>query len=99
MSYASIRVVHIIGHNIIFLSGLRALAEGKVALILLAGGQGTRLSSNNPKGMFDIGLPSKRSLFQIQAERLLNLCRKISAKCSQPIFIPWLVIFYVYFTF
>ena len=37
----------------------------------MAGGQGTRLGFNHPKGMFPIGPVSARSLFQIHVEKIL----------------------------
>lgn len=56
--------------------GREALAAGKCAVMLVAGGQGTRLGSAFPKGMFPIGPVSHASLFQIHLEKTLVLSRK-----------------------
>jgi UDP-N-acetylglucosamine pyrophosphorylase len=43
--------------------GFELIRDGKVGVVILAGGAGTRLGFDHPKGMFEIGLPSKRSIF------------------------------------
>lgn len=65
--------------------GIEAIKEGKVGVLLVAGGQGTRLGHNGPKGTFSIGLPSNKSLFQLQCERLINISRKAGR------LIPWYI--------
>ena len=37
-------------------TGVEAIKAGKVGAILLAGGMGTRLGSDNPKGMYNVGV-------------------------------------------
>ena len=52
------------------------LKAGQVGAILVAGGQGTRLGFDKPKGMFPIGPVSHATLFQILAEQLLARSRR-----------------------
>ncbi|MCZ8517390.1 UDPGP type 1 family protein [Paenibacillus filicis] len=56
-------------------TGWELLRQGKIGALVVAGGQGSRLGHDGPKGTYDIGLPSGKSLFQLQAERLLRLSR------------------------
>ncbi|MCB9952638.1 MAG: UTP--glucose-1-phosphate uridylyltransferase [Planctomycetaceae bacterium] len=63
-------------------AGNELLKAGKVAAILVAGGQGSRLGFDAPKGMFPIGPVSERPLFQILCEQVLARSRQ--AGCAIP---------------
>jgi len=65
--------------------GEAELRSGKVAVVTVAGGQGTRLGFNAPKGMFPIGPVSQRTLFQIFAEQIQSRRQQASAE------IPWFI--------
>jgi UDP-N-acetylglucosamine/UDP-N-acetylgalactosamine diphosphorylase len=56
--------------------GQEALRRGEVAVLLVAGGQGTRLGFDHPKGMFPIGPVSNKPLFGIHAEKVLATSRR-----------------------
>jgi UDP-N-acetylglucosamine/UDP-N-acetylgalactosamine diphosphorylase len=56
--------------------GQAALEQGQVAALVVAGGQGTRLGTDQPKGTVSIGPLSGASLFQIHAEKILSLSRR-----------------------
>ena len=74
--------------------GMEMVGQGKVGCVLMAGGTGTRLGFDKPKGMFDIGLPSHKSLFQIQAEKVKSvkqLAAKRLGKTVEEINIPYYI--------
>ena len=53
--------------------GLEAIRSGKVGAVLLAGGMGTRLGSDNPKGMYNIGITHELYIFQCLINNLLDV--------------------------
>ncbi len=57
--------------------GEAAYRAGKVAVLMVAGGQGTRLGSSAPKGCFTVAPHSGKSIYQLQAEKVLSLSRRI----------------------
>lgn len=56
--------------------GLKALRGYEVGCVLLAGGQGTRLGSDNPKGMYDIGLTRPLYIFEMQIQNLMQVVKE-----------------------
>ncbi len=54
-------------------AGEQALRDGRVAIFMVAGGQGTRLGFDGPKGSYPIGPISGNSLFQYHAEKIRKL--------------------------
>jgi len=56
--------------------GEDALSRGAVAVVIVAGGQGTRLGFDGPKGCYPIGPVTDRSLFQIHCEKVAALGRR-----------------------
>ena len=65
--------------------GKKAIKEGKLAAVTMAGGQGTRLGHNGPKGTFDIGLDSHKSLFELLCDTLKEANKKYDVQ------IPWFI--------
>ena len=56
--------------------GQKRIEQGKVGCIILAGGQGTRLGTDDPKGVFPVSLIKKKSLFQLFCERTLAASKR-----------------------
>jgi UDP-N-acetylglucosamine/UDP-N-acetylgalactosamine diphosphorylase len=56
--------------------GEEALRRGEVAVLLVAGGQGSRLGFDHPKGVFPVGPVSNKTLFRIHAEKVLARRRR-----------------------
>lgn len=72
--------------------GLEQVANNRVGVVLMAGGQGTRLGSSDPKGCFNIDLPSQKSLFQIQAERIWKVQQLAEKRFGKSdVVVPWYV--------
>ena len=65
--------------------GEALIREGKVAALVVAGGQGTRLGFDGPKGAFRIGPLSNKCLFALFAERILATQRRYGTT------VPWFI--------
>ena len=66
--------------------GAQEIKEGKLAVVTMAGGQGTRLGHNGPKGTYILNVhPTSKSLFEILCDNLKN------AKEKYNVVIPWYI--------
>lgn len=59
--------------------GLSAIQKQKVGAVLLAGGMGTRLGSDEPKGVYNIGLTKDLYIFECLINNLLDVVKKADA--------------------
>ena len=66
-------------------TGIKAIKTGKLGVITLAGGQGTRLGFNGPKGSFCLETTPPISLFEV----LCNYIKDASIKYN--VYIPWFI--------
>lgn len=60
-------------------TGLEAIRHGKVGAVLLAGGQGSRLGFDHPKGMFNIGVERELYIFECLINNLLEVTKQAGA--------------------
>jgi UDP-N-acetylglucosamine/UDP-N-acetylgalactosamine diphosphorylase len=66
-------------------AGEQAIRSGAVAAFIVAGGQGSRLGFEGPKGMFPVAPVSGKTLFQLHGEKILASSKKYGVT------IPWFV--------
>lgn len=57
--------------------GIEALKSQKVGAVLLAGGQGTRLGFDKPKGMFNVGITKDLYIFECLINNLMDVVKQI----------------------
>ncbi len=62
--------------------GKKAIKAGELAVVTMAGGQGTRLGHSGPKGTFDIGLDSHKSLFELLCDSIKEEAKKYDVQIS-----------------
>lgn len=65
--------------------GEEAIKSGKLAIVTMAGGQGTRLGHSGPKGTYDLGLDSHKSIFEILTDTIKDAREKYNVD------IPWYI--------
>ena len=65
--------------------GEKIIKEGRYAVVTMAGGQGTRLGHDGPKGTFDFGLESHKTIFEVLCDNLKQAHEKYN------VYVPWYI--------
>jgi len=65
--------------------GEKIIKEGKYAVVTMAGGQGSRLGHDGPKGTFDFGLENKKTIFEVLCDNLKQAYEKYN------VYVPWYI--------
>ncbi len=60
-------------------TGIKAIQDGKVGAVLLAGGMGTRLGSDDPKGMYNVGITKELYIFQCLVNNMMDVVNQAGA--------------------
>ncbi len=60
-------------------TGIEAIQAGKVGAVLLAGGMGTRLGSDAPKGMYNVGITKELYIFECLINNLMDVVKQADA--------------------
>ncbi|KAH0791946.1 UDPGP type 1 family protein [Histomonas meleagridis] len=69
-------------------NGIDALSHGEVAVVIMAGGQGSRLRAPLPKALIELDIPSKMTLLEIQLRRIRKLHNMLLSYGQNPKPIP-----------
>ena len=65
--------------------GSQIIKNNKYAVVTMAGGQGTRLGHNGPKGTYDFGLPNHKSIFEVLCDNLKQAYQKFG------VYVEWYI--------
>lgn len=71
--------------EIYYQSGLDSIKNGEYAIVTMAGGQGTRLGFDGPKGTYVLEYDINKSLFEIQCDKLKKIYEISNVYC------PWYI--------
>lgn len=65
--------------------GEEEIKKGKYAVVMMAGGQGTRLGHTGPKGTYDFGLKSHKTIFEVFADKFKEVRKSLGVS------VPWYI--------